>query len=147
MLICLISFSVLSLIVLIIGVIWTLAISGQMRTVSGPDVAAEIMAGQMDQDQEIEGIPIAQAQRTVFKGKGARVEGEVEFTPSEIKALVREGQWSLACPVLMAIGGMLALLLLGSCAIFFSVGGVIGLLFVVVAWYAVLRILIGFVRE
>jgi hypothetical protein len=141
MLLCLIGLSVLSVIMLIIGAVWTLVISGHTQTRSGPQVGAEIMAGQTTED---EGHIVAQ--RTFFKGKATKIESEAEFSLAEIKELVRTGQWRLAFPILMAIGGMFGLLLFGSCAFLFGVGGLVGLLAVGITWFTVIRILIDFAK-
>jgi hypothetical protein len=65
MLIPLILLTALSLVVMIAGIAWTLALSGQVRTRTGADMGAAMMAEHTRDDEEEE---IIVAKRTAFSG-------------------------------------------------------------------------------
>jgi hypothetical protein len=131
-----------SLIVLIVGIVMLLTSRGKTAKYSGEDVGAKIMAEGMDDD---EGIEIAHAE--MFKGMGKEVEVNASVSFAEIKDAAASGNWRQATPALLLMGGMVGLLIFGALAIFIIMGDkLVGGIVLVVAAYAVIRMLIGFVK-
>lgn len=131
-----------SLVVLVIGTVWFLVSHGTTRRRSGEDVGAEIMAGQMEDDED--GYTI---QTTAFKGKGAMVEREASISLAEIKEMVRSGQGRQVLPALLALGGLAGLLLFGVVAFALLIGDpLIGILGLAVVLFTLARIVINFAR-
>jgi hypothetical protein len=140
----LIALSVLSLIAMITGIVWTLTLVGQTQRRSGPEVGAEIVADQMS-DEADENTVLAQ--RTAFKGKATSIQAEAEFSFVEIKGVLKAGKWREVLPILLAMGGLLGLLAFGSLALLVGVDNkLFGLVVVGVAMYAVVRTLISFAQ-
>jgi len=132
----------LSVVALIAGTVLTAILFGRTRWRSGPEIGAEMMAERMA--RESGGV---KPQHVFFIGKGVAVDREANLSYAEIKQRLMAGQWLLMLPVLLAMGGLLGLFLFGSVAAWLGiedklVAGVI----VVVAFYALFRIISNFVR-
>ena len=132
----------LSVLALIAGTVLTAILFGRTRWRSGPEIGAELMAERMA--RESGGV---KPQHVFFIGKGVAVDREANLSYAEIKQRLMAGQWLLMLPVLLAVGGLLGLFLFGSAAAWLGikdklVAGVI----VVVAFYALFRIISNFVR-
>jgi hypothetical protein len=132
----------LSVVALIAGTVLTAILFGRTRWRSGPEIGAEMMAERMA--RESGGV---KPQHVFFIGKGVAVDREANLSYAEIKQRLMAGQWLQMFPVLLAIGGLLGLFLFGSAAAWLGikdklVAGVI----VVVAFYALFRIVSNFVR-
>ena len=135
--------TVLSLVALIIGILWTVLTQGDTRRRTGSDVGAEIIAEQMV--EETEGY-VATPQ-TAFKGKATAVEREASFSLAEIRQQIRAGQWRQNLPVLLAIAGFLGLLIFGALTSWVAIDNkLIAGLIVVVAAYAVVRTFLAMAR-
>lgn len=116
---------------------------GQTSRRRGPEVGAEIMADQMTGDME--GYPVVQ--NTIFKGKAAKVSREASISFADIKQKMRTGQTGEVFPFLLAMAGFVGLFLFGSLTAFVAIGDfLIGGLVVAVAFYAIIRMAIGFIR-
>ena len=137
-----ITLAVISLIVLIAGFIMLLMGSGKVQHRSGEDVGAEVMDSQMDDD---DGIELARV--GTFKGTGSEVEVNASMSFAEIKEAAAAGNWGQALPALLVMGGMVGLLIFGALAIFVIMDDILvgGIILVFVA-YAVIRMLIGFMK-
>lgn len=128
-----------SLVALVAGVVLMLASRGETRVRRGPQVGAEMMAGEAD-EETIHGV-------SAFKGKGIAVEREVRFSFSEIKAQVRAGRWKEVLPALLAMAGLLGLLLFGALALLAGLDNkLVGGLALLVVLYVVARQAIEFAR-
>jgi hypothetical protein len=80
-------------------------------------------------------------------GKAVAVDREAGFSYAEIKQRLMAGQWLQMFPVLLAIGGLLGLFLFGAVAAWLGIENrLVAGLIVVAAFYAVIRIVISFVR-
>jgi hypothetical protein len=128
---------------LIIGTVWTAIVFGQTRRRSGPEVGAEIMAERMARDS----VGHTKPQYVTFKGKAVAVEKKASFSFAEIKQQLMAGQWLQMFPVLLAIGGFLGLFLFGAAAAWLGMENkLVAGMIVVVALYAVIRMVSAFVR-
>lgn len=138
----LLALTALSAIVLAAGFVWALA--GGAKTVEqGEKVGARIMAEQVETEFEGETV----AERTTFKGQAVSASRSAEISFRDIWKLIERGEWRIALPWLMALGGMMGLLLFGSLALLFGLESkLLGGLFVVVALYAVVRTALSFAR-
>jgi len=135
--------AVISLIVLIVGIVLFLRSFGVITKRKGEDVGAEIMAEGMDKDDE--GVEVARA--GVFKGTGSKVEANASVSFAEIKDAMATGNWRQALPALFVMGGMVGLLFFGALAIFsFMDDKFVGVAILVFVAYALIRLLIGFIR-
>ena len=135
--------TILSVIILIVGVVWALIAHGQTSRRSGPAVGAEIMADQMADDSE--GYTVAQ--QTFFKGKATEVNREASISFADIKHKMRTGQTGEVVPFLLAMAGFVGLFLFGSLTAFVAIGDLlIGGLIVAGAFYAIIRMAIEFIR-
>ena len=126
------------------GTAWMLLQQGETHRRSGPELGAEIMAEQMD-DEDEEGAVLVQ--RTAFKGKAVQVEREASISLADVKQQIRAGQWRENLPALLIVSGFAGLLLFGAITAWLAidnklVGGVIA----VVAVYALVRMVLGLVR-
>jgi hypothetical protein len=136
-------FAGLSLVVLIVGGVLTLALSGQTRRRSGPEVGAEMMADRLDRNTEGH----ITAQRTAFVGKAAAVERQATVDFGELKQQIAAGQCVSVLPALLAIGGFVGLLFFGAIAAVVGIPNrLIGGAVAVVILYALVRMGIAFVR-
>jgi hypothetical protein len=135
--------AILSFLAVIGGVIWVVTTQGEWRTRRGEDVGAEIMDDHMR--TEAHGATILY-QKTAFKGKAVKKESEVTFSFAEIKALLAEGDWLAALPFILLLGGMMGLFLFGALAILFGGSQLVGLLFLAVAIYVIVRTGLSFLR-
>jgi hypothetical protein len=136
--------SALSLVAMVVGIVWTVAVGGQAQTHTGSDVGADVIERQMaDQEEQAHMV----ARRTYFKGKAVAVRGEADIGFDEVKALVRAGHWRYAAPVLLLIGSLFGLFLFGALAILVGVENrLVGGVALAIALYAIIRTLIGFAR-
>ena len=144
MLLLLIVLSALSLVAMVVGIVWTVAVGGQVQTSTGSDVGTEVIARQMvDPEERARTV----AQRTFFKGKAVAIQSEAEVGFDEVKALIRAGHWRYAAPVLLLIGSLFGLLLFGALAILVGVENkLVGRVALAIALYAIVRTLNGFAR-
>jgi hypothetical protein len=136
--------SALSLVAMVVGIVWTVAVGGQVQTRTGSDVGTEVIARQMvDREEQASTL----AQRTHFLGKAVAVRGEAEVGFDEVKALIRAGHWRHAAPILLLIGSLFSVLLFGALAILVGVENkLVGGVALAIALYAIVRTLIGFAR-
>jgi hypothetical protein len=134
----------LSLVAMVVGIVWTVAVGGQAQTRTGSDVGTEVIARQMvDREEKASTV----SQRTYFKGKAVAVQGEAEVGFDEVKALIGAGHWRHAAPILFLIGSLFGVLLFGALAILVGVENkLIGGVALAIALYAIVRTLIGFAR-
>ncbi len=139
----LLALTILSLIVLIVGMAWTLVTRGETRRRSGPGVGEKFVADMMtDTPSERKRVFY-----TRFKGKATAVESKASFSFADIKTLVKQGQWQAVLPIILAIAGFLGLLLFGSLTIWLGIENKwVGGLIIVVALYAIIRTLLAFTR-
>jgi len=138
----LVGLSALSLLLLLIGFFWVLIQSGKTTHRSGQEVGREIMAQQMEEDDETTLV-----QRTAFRGQGASAKTEASVSFVDIKRQASAGQWGEVLPPLMSIAGLLGLILFGSLALFLALDDkLVGGLIAVVGVFATLRVLIGLIR-
>jgi hypothetical protein len=101
------------------------------------------MAEQMDDDDDAMTI----AQSSYFRGKATQVEREASSSFAEIKGYIQQGQWLEVLPILLTIGGLFGILLFGSLAALVAIENkLLGLVIVIVAVYAILRMLLAFRR-
>jgi len=132
------ALAIMSALDLVGGVIWLFALKGRWRRRSGPEVGAEIMAGQMEE----EGVSLGQA----FRGQGVSAEGEVELSFAEIKQMLKARR-PAAIPALLALSGLLGLALFGALALWLAIEDrLVGTLILIVMVYGVIRAVIGLVR-
>jgi hypothetical protein len=134
----------LSLVAMVVGIVWTVAVGGQVQTGTGSDVGTEVIARQMvDREENASTV----SRRTYFKGKAVAVQGEAEVGFDEVKALIGAGHWRHAAPILFLIGSLFGVLLFGALAILVGVENkLIGGVALAIALYAIVRTLIGFAR-
>lgn len=144
MLMLFIVLSAVSLVAMVVGIVWTVAVGGQVQTRTGSDASADVIDRQMvDREEQAHAV----ARRTYFKGKAVAVQGEAEVSFDEVKALIRAGHWRYAAPVLLLIGSLFGLFLFGALAILVGVENkLVGGVALAIALYAILRTLIGFAR-
>jgi len=134
----------LSLAAMIVGVVWAVVVGGQVETREGPEVGAEIMSGQMADDDE-EGITLGQW--SVARGQGREVRGETSISFSDIKGMVRAGEWGRALPALLVIVGLFGLLLFASLAALVGLeDSLVGLAALAVTLYVIIRTVINIAR-
>ena len=132
----------LSLLALIAGTVLTAILFGRTRWRSGPEIGAEMMAERMA--RESGGV---KPQHVFFIGKGVAVDREANLSYAEIKQRLMAGQWLLMLPVLLAVGGLLGLFLFGAAAAWLGIEDkLVAGAVVVVAFYALFRIISNFVR-
>jgi hypothetical protein len=135
--------SILSLVVLSAGAGWMLLSSGQTSWRQGEEVGGEMIAEQMDRDNEG-----SIAQWTAFKGRAVEVRSESSVSLGDVKQQIRLGQWRVALPAIMAIAGLIGLLFFGSLAAFSAIDNkLVGGLIALTGIYAVVRIAIAMVRS
>ena len=138
----LIGLTALSLLLLLIGFVWMLIQSGNTVRRSGQEVGREIMAEQMEKDDETLLI-----HETAFRGRATSVRTEASVSFSEIKSQARSGQLREVLPVLLAIVGLLGLLLFGSLVLFVAMDDrLVGGLIAAVGVFATARVVIGLIR-
>ena len=138
----LIGLSALSLLLLLAGFIWVLIRSGSTTNRSGEEVGRQIVAEQMEEDDE---TPLYK--KTAFHGQAAFVETEASLSFGDIKSQAKDGQWSEVLPALMAIVGLLGLLFFGSLALLVALDDkLVGGLIAVVGVFATLRVIVGLIR-
>ena len=114
MFVLLLALTVLSLLVLIVGFIWLLAVQGRTTRRSGRDVGAEIMTGMGEEDEE-GAIPLVE--KSVFAGTGVQVTRDVDVSFGDIKGMLRDRQWRGALPALLAMAGLFGLIVFGVLAL------------------------------
>jgi hypothetical protein len=132
----------LSVLALVAGTVLTAILFGRTRWRSGPEIGAEMMAERMA--RESGGV---KPQHVFFIGKGVAVDREANLSYAEIKQRLMAGQWLLMLPVLLAVGGLLGLFLFGSAAAWLGIKDkLVAGAVVVVAFYALFRIISNFVR-
>jgi hypothetical protein len=142
MLILFLALTGLSVVALIAGTVLTAILFGRTRWRSGPEIGAELMAERMA--RESGGV---KPQHVFFIGKGVAVDREANLSYAEIKQQLMAGRWLLMLPVLLAIGGLLGLFLFGSAAAWLGIKDkLVAGAIVVVAFYALFRIISNFVR-
>ncbi len=147
MLIPLIVLTAVSFIAAIGGGIWWVVSTGQMRTRSGPEVGAEVMAGLEEEATDGDQVGVFSASKQVFKGTGVKTEGEAEIAFGDLKRQLATGDRRTALPPLIAAIGLLATVLFGSLAFFVGVedkliGGIIAALGI----FTVIRLAYNFVK-
>ena len=135
--------TVLSLLVLIIGAIWTVLTQGETRRRSGTDVGAEIMAEQMADERD----GYVTTPQTAFKGKATAVEGEASISLAEVKQQLRSGHWRQMLPVLLTIAGLMGLLAFGALTAWVAIDNkLIAGLIALVAAYTLVRTVLAIAR-
>ena len=127
---------------LIIGFVLFLVDQGQIQRRSGEQVGADMIADQMDEDWDP-----SFASATKFKGTASEVSVGATASFIEIKEAAASGNWRKALPAFLILGGLSGMLVFGALAVFYFmddklIGGVI----LAVILFAVVRILIGFIR-
>ncbi|UCG22754.1 MAG: hypothetical protein JSW55_11270 [Chloroflexota bacterium] len=138
----LVGLAAFSFVLLLIGFVWVLIRSGETVTSSGQEAGREIMAEQMEEDDET-----LLVHETAFRGQATSVKTEASISFGEIKSQVKSGQWSAVLPVLLAIIGLLGLLLFGSLALFVALDDkLVGGLIATVGVFATLRVIVGMIR-
>jgi hypothetical protein len=103
------ALSIVSLIILIVGFILLLTVSGKTTRRKGRDVGAEIMSDLGEDDEE--GIPVVE--KSVFVGTGVTVSREADISFDEIKQAIKNRQWRDGLPALLVIVGLFGLVLFG----------------------------------
>lgn len=147
MLIVLIALTALSFIVTIGGGVWWIVRAGQIRTRSGRDVGAEVMAGLGEEETEDGQLQAFGAAKQVFKGTGIKTEGSVETSFADLKRQLATGDRRAALPPLLVAAGLLDTVLFGSLALFVGIedkliGGIIAALGI----FTVIRLAYDFIR-
>ena len=141
LLILLIALAGLSLVTLIIGAVTTLIRGGRTQIRSGPEVGAEIMSGQMADDEGTIG-----ARRSVFVGNGVSVERSATISFANVKQHLASGDLLPLLPALLVIGGFVGLLLFGALAVLVASPNIIGIAVTLIVLYTLMRMLIDFIR-
>lgn len=132
----------LSLIATVAGSIWMLVSAGQTQRRWGPEVGAEIMAGQISDDERLR-----VAEYGVFKGSGVEVNREAAISFADLKQKIASGQWRVALPALLTTAGFFGLVLFGALgALLVSEDRLLGGLVALVALYALIRMAANVVR-
>ena len=132
----------LSVLALIAGTVLTAILFGRTRWRSGPEIGAEMMAERMA--RESGGV---KPQHVFFIGKGVAVDREAGFSYAQIKQQLMAGRCLQMFPILLAMGGLLGLFLFGSVAAWLGIEDkLVAGAVVVVAFYALFRIISSFVR-
>ncbi len=127
--------------------IWWIVRTGQVRTRSGPEVGAEVMAGLGQEEAEGEQIQVFGAEKQAFKGTGIKHEGEVEMSFKELKRLLAGGDVRAALPPTIVAIGLAGTLLFGGLAFFSGLEDkLIGGLLAALGIFTVLRMVYDFVR-
>lgn len=138
-------FAAISLIALVAGVTWWLAVSGRTTRRSGPDVGAEIMGGAAADDDQ---PGIALLEKSAFVGQGVKVEREAEVSSAGLKQMLRLRQWRAAIPPLLAMGGLLGLVVFGALALWMKLDSkVLGTAILAIVLFTVARAVLDFVRR
>ncbi|HEY89022.1 MAG TPA: hypothetical protein G4N98_04715 [Thermoflexia bacterium] len=133
----------ISLVVLIIGGVTILILSGQTNYRSGPEVGAEIMSGQVNQFPE-ERVGV---QRSFFVGQGAAVERHATVDFAEVKAQLVAGNCLAMIPALLVISGFVGVFFFGALAVLFGVPNIwLGGAVMLLVLYFLLRMMIDFIR-
>jgi hypothetical protein len=137
------SLTILSIIILIVGMVWVLMTSGQTQRRSGPEVGEEMVESMLRDGLTKDEVVLG----TKFKGKAVGVKREATFSFADIKAAIKEGQWQPVLPILLALGGMMGLFFFGSLTLWFGMEAkFIAGLFIVAAFYVIIRTIISFAR-
>lgn len=135
-------FAGFSLIVLIIGGVWTLIRSGKTTRRTGPAIGAEIMNSALTSDDE----GLIGVNRSTFVGKAVAVEREATIDFADLKAQFARGDYLSVFPALLAIGGFVGVLFFGALAVFFAIPGLISGAVMLSVFYILVRMLIAFIR-
>ena len=148
MFITMLALTILCLIATIAGFVLILTNKGQTQRRSGGEVGRELMSEFLQDD---EGEAMVVAETTFFKGKAESAEASASISFGEIKGMLTSGQWRRALPLVLALGGFLGLFLFGGLAGLAvakdSDGKVIAVVFVGMAVYAIVRVVIGILRS
>jgi hypothetical protein len=142
MIIILIALTILSALILAVGVAWLLAVGGQVERREGQEVGKEIATGLMQGNEDESAF-----RKTAFKGKAKAVDYGASYSFREVKELLKSGKWREAAPLLLAVGGLLGLISFGSLTLFLAIDDkLVGGLVAAVALFSVLRVLVGMIR-
>ena len=148
MFIAMLALAILCLAATIAGFVLLFTNRGQVERRSGEEVGRELVSEFMEDDED-EAVVVAE--KTFFKGRAASVEAGTSISLGEIKGMLTSGEWRRAVPLLLALGGFLGLFLFGGLAglaVAESTDGkVIGIAFVGIALYALVRVAIGIARS
>jgi len=137
-----VGLTIMSAVMLIAALVWVLIDSGKKSNRDDSAAGSDILGDDAADDWE---EPLLQ--KKVFKGQARSIEGETSFSFTEIKKLVRNGQWREVLPVLLAVSGILGLLFFGSLALYMALDNkLLGVLIAAVAIFSVLRVLIRIVQ-
>lgn len=102
----------LSLVSLLTGGAWTLALRGHTTTRSGPQVGVEYLEEEMAR-KALRGGKASVARKAWFWGKGWAVEREAAFSYAEIKAMWNKGAFGALLPMGLLMGGFVGSMVLG----------------------------------
>ena len=142
MLLLLIPLFVISLLSLLSGAIWLLAGSGR----TDGRIRREV---ESDTDSELSNATndLSSLERTAPNANADNSSSRVSYRFPDIKNEMRDGRWSTAAPLLMAVGGFLGVLLFGSLVLLVVIDDkILGSLIAVTATITVLRVTIAMIR-
>jgi hypothetical protein len=143
----LLALFVISVVVLAAGAILLLTGRGKVSRQTGREAGAAVMGAIMEDEPEPDQVTVADVEKSVFIGTGARVQVEAEGSFTEVKAALRDRRWGDALPGLLIGLGMAGLLIFGSLALMTQIEErIIGIAIVVVAVYAAARIGWDFIK-
>ena len=132
---------------LIAGFIWGLIVRGKTTKSSGREVGAELMAEKMN-DSNLGTGKTPLARRTWFRGKGAEVDREAEYSYTEIKKMLEDKRFLDALPALLVMAGVVGLtFFLGLTLLTRAATLVPGLVLLAFSVYAAYLILAGFIKD
>ena len=106
-----IGLMVLASLALIAGFVLLMARAGMKRREVSEEEAAGILAGG-DAEEEPSTMTLVEQERNAFRGKAVAYSGETSISLNEVGAALRSGRFAEMAPWLLALGGLVALLLL-----------------------------------
>ncbi|NLG27556.1 MAG: hypothetical protein GX557_06570 [Chloroflexi bacterium] len=146
----LVVLAVLCAVAFIAGVVLMFVAKGKLTRRSGQSVGAEVMAGTGygdDLARDAGTISGGAAGPGAFRGRGAKLEGDVSVGYAEIKAAVRAGRWREALPTLMAMVGLTGAVCVGLlAAVVRAENKLVTGVFAAMFWYAFVRVWIEYAR-
>ncbi len=143
------ALAIVGLLLLIVGFVLLMTSRGQTTRRSGRDVGAEIMGGMGEnyEEEDDDGVTLAEKEKAVFVGTGVAVTREVEMSYAEVKQLIRDGQWRAALPPLLVIVGMFGFVVFGVVALWLALDDkLVATLIAAVVLFTMGKIGLGFIR-
>ena len=110
-----------SLAILAVGFIWTLALRGRTTTRTGAEVGVEYLEEEMAR-RDLRAGKGSLARKAWFWGKGWAMDREAAVSYEELKTMWRRGSYGAVLPMALLLGGLLASILVGGLLMVIGLG-------------------------